>query len=88
MASFLAIFPLCAWRHLEIIETDLYERSQAALSEAGIAGVEITVRGRDLLLVASEGEDQLDQAVGALRDVYGVHRIRLGDTQGAGEGGN
>lgn len=87
MASFLAIFPLCAWRHLEIIEADLFERSQQALTDAGIAGVEIDVRGRDLLLTSPASHGGLDEAADLLRRVHGVHRVDFAGPQSSGEAG-
>lgn len=81
MASFFAIFPLCAWRHLEIIESDLYERSQAVLDEVGIAGVEISMHGRDLSLAGAMDRGELDEVVHALQDVDGIRRITYRDAQ-------
>ncbi len=88
IASFLAIFPLCAWRHLEIIEMDLFERSQAALAEAGIAGVEITIDGRDLSLEVTTGRNRIEEAVAALADVNGIRRIALHNPRADEQAGN
>lgn len=86
VASFLAIFPLCAWRHLDIIEKDLLERSEEALRAERISGIEIEISGRDLLISAAAPGSDLATAQALLSDIYGVRVVRS-DGRDAGQGG-
>lgn len=76
-ASFLTIFPLCVWRHLDIIEEDILDRANAALSEANLAGIDMLVNGRDVTISGSAAELEIARAtrvVGSLRGVRKVER--------------
>lgn len=75
IASFLTIFPLCAWRHLDIIEKDIYERALAALADARLPDLEISVSGRDLVLTDLTGFADLQAAVEMLENVHGVRKV-------------
>lgn len=79
IASFLTIFPLCAWRHLEIIERDLQERSSEALQRAGIAGLEISLSGRDVVLSGLTSGAQASEVSQLLLQVYGVRKVTITD---------
>lgn len=81
-ASFMAIFPLCAWRHLDIIEKDIYERATEALADAALTGIEVDVSGRDVRLWGTANREHLVRASELVGGVRGVRVV----TMGAGDG--
>ncbi len=76
IASFMAIFPLCAWRHLDIIEKDLLERTEESLKADNLGGIEIEISGRDLLISAAAPGADLGRAQELLSAVYGVRVVK------------
>lgn len=85
-ASFLVIFPLCVWRHLDVIEKDIYERSTEALAEARIAGIDLLVAGRDISLSAAAPGTDTDAAVKLLATVNGVRKVEVQNVNQSGAG--
>ncbi len=81
-ASFMAIFPLCAWRHLDIIEKDIYERATEALARAALVGVELDVSGRDIRLAGMVADEDRARARQILEGVRGVRVVLAGNAQG------
>ena len=77
-ASFLTIFPLCAWRHLDIIETDIRERVAEALSLANIVALDVNVNGRDVDLIGAMPEAEYLRAVGLIEELPGVRKVARG----------
>lgn len=85
-ASFLTIFPLCVWRHLDIIEKDIYDRALAVLSEADIVGLDIAVDGRDVSLAGRAPESELARAMQLLESLNGVRKVSRGVSGNREEG--
>ncbi len=81
-ASFMAIFPLCAWRHLDIIEKDIYQRATEALARAALVGVELDVSGRDIRLAGMVADEDRARARQILEGVRGVRVVLAGNAQG------
>lgn len=80
VASFMAIFPLCAWRHLDIIENDLLERAAESLEAGNISGIEIEISGRDLEIYGTTSPADMTQAQQLLSQVRGVRKVTMPDT--------
>lgn len=86
-ASFLTIFPLCAWRHLDIIEKDILERGLEALSDARISGIDMLVDGRDVALSGAVDEASMVRATRVVEGLPGVRKVTGGvHDVGASEG--
>lgn len=84
-ASFLTIFPLCVWRHLDVIEKDIYDRGLEALSTANIGGLDLTVDGRDVSLSGAVPDLDLVRAKRLLEALNGVRVVNRSSPLG-GEG--
>ncbi|NNF51182.1 MAG: hypothetical protein HKN59_01970 [Gammaproteobacteria bacterium] len=74
-ASFLTIFPLCAWRHLDIIESDIYDRVTEAMTLANIVGLDVSVNGRDVNLTGGLPDTEYQRAVGLIEALPGVRKV-------------
>ena len=74
-ASFLTIFPLCVWRHLDVIETDIYDRVTEAMSLANIGGLDVSVDGRDVSVSGTLPDAEYLQAISLIEDLPGVRKV-------------
>lgn len=74
-ASFLTIFPLCVWRHLDIIEKDIYDRGLEALSTASISGLDMAVDGRDISLSGTATDLDIARAKRVIGGLSGVRKV-------------
>ncbi|MEM7282052.1 MAG: BON domain-containing protein [Pseudomonadota bacterium] len=76
LIGFALIFPLCVWKHVQPIETDLLERSVAALSEHELT-LDVSVSGRDVTLVGYvDNQGQQAYASDIVSQVRGVRIVK------------
>lgn len=74
--GFLLICFFCIYWHAGKIESDLLARSSSALSDAGIAGADLSFSGRDARLIGStDSGDDLQKAADVVAGVRGVRAV-------------
>jgi hypothetical protein len=61
------------------IEDDLAERSEERLEAAGIAGIDVDISGRDVILSSTDADGDagtVEQAIKVVQEVWGVREAR------------